>query len=948
MTPERWKKVEEIFNRAIELPESDRAAFIESSCADDPELWHSVHSMLQHDTEQLHILQTVISNAAGSLSDDETGDYTGKRVGPYRITGLIGHGGMAKVYKAIRDDDQYQKQVAIKIIRRFSHSFLITRFWQERQILANLEHPSIARFLEGGQTGDGVPYLVMEYIEGVPITDYCSRLDLGIRERLKLFQLVCDAVQYAHRNLVIHRDLKPSNILVTTDGIPKLLDFGIAKLLNPDPDRAGVSETITALRIFTPEYASPEQVRGEPVTTAADVYSLGAVLYELLTGRLVHELKNRSITEVERVVCVQEPERPSLAATREKSTGFKTNRMGRELSGDLDNILLMALRKEPAQRYQSVEQFAQDLGRYLQGRTVIARQPTLVYRSVKFVKRHKAGVAAAALIVILLVGSVIGINQQRLRAERRFNEVRKLAHAVVFDYNDAISDIPGSTPVRQRLVKDALVYLDSLASDARDDPTLQRELADAYMRIGDIQGNAHGPNLGDQPAALHSYNKSLELYGALPKAEPENWADQRNVAQIHMRIGDIDSKTGKIGQAAESYRRAMVILEKSTAARPDDHVMQNSLAKIYSRIGDLEGNPYVANLGDTKAGLEYHRKALAIFEKESKANPSDAEVMADLENSHRTLAVLLLSDPVQAEQHARQGVAIAEKLIAADPKGVRAYLALASARDSLARVLISRNAWDDALAVYRKMLPSDQSMVTVDPKNMQARSFLATDYAQMADILRNQHKWNEALDMFRQALAMDQQIAMIDQGDVARFNISEDYLSIGDVLVKMGDLSGAELNQLKALEIQEELVKKDPENVQSALSLAAERDQYCETLALMGKHAKALEGFRQGVATGETILKKDPSNDPARTDLALRYFNIGKTAALLAEARNSQPQEKIGLWKDARMAYQRSLQLLQELQKKGQLPAEHADKPELIARSLAICDQALEKMTNEQ
>ncbi|HEY7161944.1 MAG TPA: serine/threonine-protein kinase, partial [Acidobacteriota bacterium] len=274
MNPDRWKQVEQIFNQAIELSLNQRPIFLQGICGDDKKLFSEVESLLQQDNETGSMLRTIISRAADSLSQKDNGDLIGKKIGPYRITGLVGQGGMAEVYKAVRDDDQYQKQVAIKIIRHDRVSLLLGRFWHERQILANLEHSNIACFLEGGTTDEGIPYLVMEFIEGNPITIYCDKYNLTIRQKLELFKSVCNAVQYAHRNLVIHRDLKPSNILVTAEGVPKLLDFGIAKLLNPDLAVENPGATVTSYRMMTPEYASPEQVRGEQVTTATDVYSL--------------------------------------------------------------------------------------------------------------------------------------------------------------------------------------------------------------------------------------------------------------------------------------------------------------------------------------------------------------------------------------------------------------------------------------------------------------------------------------------------------------------------------------------------------------------------------------------------------------------------------------------------------------------------------------------------
>src|SRR5262245_2876685 len=348
MTPERWRQIEEIFQTIIERPPDERKSLLTQYCGGDAELRHEVESLLDYETAGAFI-QEPIKGAAQSLSDELREDLIGRRLGAYRVTRLVGHGGMGAVYEATRADDQFDQQVAIKIIKRgMDTDFARERFTREQRILARLEHPHIARLIDGGATEDGLPYFVMEYVEGRPIGEYCDANQLSITERLKLFRQVCAAVQFAHQNLVVHRDIKPSNILAPPDGAPKLLDFGIAKLVNPDISD-DPARTRTELRMLTPDYASPEQVRGLAITTASDIYSLGAVLYELLTGQRPHRFKSYSMSEIERVVCEAETEKPSAAVARETAAPAK---LRKQLAGDLDNIILMAMRKEPERRYQ--------------------------------------------------------------------------------------------------------------------------------------------------------------------------------------------------------------------------------------------------------------------------------------------------------------------------------------------------------------------------------------------------------------------------------------------------------------------------------------------------------------------------------------------------------------------------------------------------------------------
>jgi eukaryotic-like serine/threonine-protein kinase len=529
-----WEQVREIVDAVLELPPEERPRYLDSACP-EPSVRRYVESLvLSYEQAGSFLEQPAVIGDAGPFPRNEADAWVGRRIGPYQIIEELGEGGMGAVYRARRADDQYQKQVAIKLVRSgLATSFTLARFKAERQILANLDHPNITRLLDGGATEEGQPYLVMDYVQGLPLDEYCEQHQLPVTERLQLFRTVCSAVQYAHQNLVIHRDIKPSNILVTGAGSPKLLDFGIAKILNPDLATWPASRTMTMVRLLTPEYASPEQLRGASVTTASDVYSLGVVLYELLTGRRPYPLVSGSPEEVAQVVAAIEPERPSRAIIRaeEVTTGRllklapgaanhggegSAQKLRHRLSGDLDNIVLMALRKEPQRRYTSVEQFSEDIRRHLEGHPVVARADTFRYRSSKFIKRHARAVTAAILVALsLMAGLAVAIHEahvarvQRARAERRFNDVRELANSLMFDIHDAIKDLPGSTSARRLLVDRALRYFDSLAGEAGNDPSLQRELAAGYERVGDVQGKVGYGNVGNTSAALDSYRKHL-------------------------------------------------------------------------------------------------------------------------------------------------------------------------------------------------------------------------------------------------------------------------------------------------------------------------------------------------------------------------------------------------------------------------------------------------------
>ncbi len=577
MEPERWQDVERIYHAALQCEESKRASFLERTCAADQTLRAEVESLLQYAQRPAKFFETpALDVVARKLADDlrvqdrlHSSRMIDTRIAQYRIVGKLGTGGMGDVYRAVRADDQYEKQVAIKLVRQgLDTQSVYARFRQERQILAGLEHENIARLIDGGATDEGHPYFVMELVEGKPIHEYCDEHKLGVAARLDLFRTVCSAVQYAHQRLVVHRDIKPSNILVTPDGVPRLLDFGIATVLSADPYSSEAASPVTTQRVMTPQFASPEQLRGGIITTATDVYSLGVVLYELLTGYSPYRLDGNSPYDLAHAICEVEAEKPSLAIGHSAQiTGRQTTDSNREalevtpewisacrntspdklrrtLSGDLDQILLKALRKEPQRRYASAQSFAEDLRAYALGLPVSARRDTFGYRSGKFIKRHKLSLALAAVVAMVIGGGGVAIvreahiaRMQEARAERRFNDVRALANSLLFDIHDSVRDLPGSTGARKLLVDRALKYLDSLAQEAGDVSDLQRELAAAYERVGDVQGNSQFANLGDTAGSIASYRKALQIRLALAQDKHASDDDQAALSAIYVKLG---------------------------------------------------------------------------------------------------------------------------------------------------------------------------------------------------------------------------------------------------------------------------------------------------------------------------------------------------------------------------------------------------------------------------
>jgi eukaryotic-like serine/threonine-protein kinase len=621
MSDERWQRIKDVLQAALERAPELRSAFLDEACGDDAEMRTEVEQLL------------VSHGEAGSFLEEPAAlpgplPLVGKRVGSYRILGEIGRGGMGRVYRAVRDDDSFQREVAVKVAGGgFDWELGAARFLRERQILARLHHPNIATLHDGGATEEGQPYLVMELVDGEPLDAYCASRQLGVRERLALFLTVCDAVHYAHQNLVVHRDLKPSNILVTSEGAPKLLDFGISKLLSPEGDLETLP-TATILPLLTPEYASPEQVRGEPVTTASDVYSLGVVLYELLAGARPYDITTRSPEEVLRVVCGADPERPSTAVRRRTSrvaAGPATQVPASALQGDLDTIVLKCLRKDASRRYGSARELSEDLGNFLEGRPVQARPDSAAYRASKFVRRHRAAVVATALALLALVGTTLVALVQarearlaRTRAEKRFQDVRRLAHSVIFELHDGIQRLPGSTSVRELLVKRALEYLDELDRDSPGDPGLKAELAAAYEKIGDVQGGIASQNLGHRADAKVSYRRALALRQELASRYPGDPDHQRGLSAMYGRLGMLASWDSDLAGAAANYSLQLEAMRNVIRMSPGDVKSRRSAAAALANLGQVR-----AMSGDVEQGLADSREAIRLFESLVREDPPE-------------------------------------------------------------------------------------------------------------------------------------------------------------------------------------------------------------------------------------------------------------------------------------------------------------------------------------
>ncbi|MBS0380009.1 MAG: serine/threonine protein kinase [Proteobacteria bacterium] len=602
-TEDRWQRTRALFHACIELSPAEQDEFLSRECAADPGMRAEVQSLLAALASSNSFLE--VPAAAADVSGESS--WIGRILGAYRILSLLGAGGMGEVYRAVRADGLYPQEVAIKLIRRgLAGEFMLNRFRAEREILASLQHPHIARILDAGITDGGAPYLVMELIKGVPIDQFCESRGLTVRQRIELFLDVCGAVHFAHQHLTIHRDLKPGNILVTDDGQVKLLDFGIAKVL-----AAGDGAAQTQVHAMTPEYSSPEQIRNQPITTASDEYALGVLLYRMLTGRSPYRTDSADTYTLAREVCEADPPMPSAALASDSALVTRN-----QLRGDLDSIVLTALRKEPARRYASVQQLADDLQRHLDQRTVAARPRTWRYAAGRFVARNRALSFALAAIAVVLVAGILATEHQariaaaeRDRAQRHFDSVRQLANSFMFDLHDEIAKLPGSIKARQLLVTKALTYLDMLSRESGSDRALQVELAEAYLHVGRVQGEVGYDNLGDHKGALENFQKAIALLDRALGTDPASRPEFMTLARAYNLAAGALGALGRPQEQLEMINKGIALTQRRLQLQPDSVEVRAWVGRAYFGRAQFRGNH-----GDPDGALADSRTAAQTYE----------------------------------------------------------------------------------------------------------------------------------------------------------------------------------------------------------------------------------------------------------------------------------------------------------------------------------------------
>ncbi|MBX7170051.1 MAG: serine/threonine protein kinase [Pyrinomonadaceae bacterium] len=826
MNKENWQKLNELFSEAIEIAPDERAVFIDS--IEDREIRAELESLLKsHDDSNKFLNKSAVEISARTLLENDGENLIGKVIGQFKIIKEIGRGGMGAVYLAERIGADFTQKAALKLIKRgMDTDFIIQRFQTERRILSKLNHPFIAKLLDGGTTGDGLPYFVMEFIEGENLKEFCKNQRLSATEKLKLFRQICEAVQYAHRNLVIHRDLKPSNIIITEDGTPKLLDFGIAKVL--DNDTENTEKTTTEFRLLTPKYASPEQIRGEIVDTQSDVFSLGVLLREIL----------------------EELDLPKPDTQKSKTATQNT-----KTSSELKTIINKAVHETTSRRYVSVEQFSEDLRRYEMGLPILAQPDSFGYRTQKFVLRHRFGVFAAGLVFLTLLGGIAATlwqfqraQTERKLAEQRFADVRGLANSVIFDLHDEIQNLPGSTKARKLLVEKALEYLNKLEQDAGNDAGLQHELAMAYTKIADVQGQIFEQSLLETDNAAKNYRKALELAEKAISNDSGNFEFRRDLALICYRFAEFQRGGNDLTETLALENRAAQLYEPLVKENPSDPdirrrwlVARNGYTEVLRESGELEKSLplYDQILNDTIAATREFPSDVRLQRFIAVVYGSYARGLFQHEDKKKALEYILIAKD------------IGEKALAVDPSNTYTFRGNGVTCEAITKYASAIGNNDLAETNGLEGIQIMEKVSKDDPENLEANYDVASLHNTFSDFLEDNNRLQEAFKHRQKVLEAILPLEKNeDNPDLYTADFFEFYCKFARIAARLGkkELAGIYVQKAENLNFQIEKTTGEVQNLYSNNFVALG-----ETYQFLGNQEKAKANFAKAVETWKNL-----------------------------------------------------------------------------------------------
>lgn len=884
----RWEAVRELVAEALDLDGPAREALLERKASGDQGLLREVRELLELESRAERIFAAA-DRTRGAANEPLN---PGTRIERWRLERKLGEGGMGVVWLAQREDTG--QRVALKLL----HLPLLTvsarrRFDVEQRALARLEHPGITRLIDGGVSASGVPFLATEWVDGPTLNAWCDERRLCLDARVRLFIDVCAAVHAAHQRLVVHGDIKPSNVLVSREGCVKLCDFGIARLLDADD----ASTTRSAVRALTPRHASPEQIHGDPVTTASDVYSLGALLYELLCGVAAHDAPTRSTAELERLVCEQVPLRPSAVAAQASAAARSTDRgeLARALRGDLDAIAMQCLAKDPQARYASAAALADDLRRHLRHEPVRARPEALAYVARRFVRRHRLPVALAGLALVALVaGTLVALDQAReareaerreaqarAQAEERYAAVRKLATVLVFDAHDSIRNLPGSTAARELLADAAAQQLDQLARGAAGERELERELARAYVRLGDALGRPVEANLGRTSESRARYETALEFAD-----RDEN--DLALRAWTRTQLADLLLYESRTDDASALYEKALALRQQLGERAPHEWSTNPTLGYLHGQLTDVR-----TRQGHLEEAAQHAQAALEFAERALDQQPLESAWIEGLAMCLQRLASLAL---------ARREIDTASSLLERASATIQP-LAARSGASARVRQRAAQIAGEHGLALAR---------------------------AGRRDEARASHE--HAVELHRSLLAVDPQSAAF------RDDLAVALRRLGALEAGAGQAERALALLSEALELTRVNRDLDAQSAKAARAFAVAADELGGVLAKLERDAEAIASHEQSLAIFAALATQSPDDASAQRGHAVACSMLAQARATAARRGSTPPESRTALLAEARAGFVQALNIVEQLAATGRLAPSDSGVPDYLRRQLAACD----------
>jgi len=733
-----WEQLKPILEIALTLQPAERDAYLKMTCSGNPKLFEEACNLLTNDSELTFELSQVME-----ITEPEPIYQEGQILGHYKLIKEIGRGGMGAVFLAERIDGEYDQKVAIKILQDGRTSAtLIQKLRNERQILANLKHPNIVNILDGGTSEQGIPFIVMEYVDGKLITDYIEEFQLNLHQKLQLFQKLCEVISFAHQKLIIHRDIKPSNILINEAGEIKLLDFGIAKILNPQ----GQSFQETQQLFITPDYASPEHIKGQALTISSEVYSLGILFYQILTGINPFKSKENSLSSMMEMICEYNPPPPSK----------HTENANTKLKGDLDNICLKALRKDPKDRYHSVDHFSQDLDRYLQHLPVKATKGKWSYRTKKFMVRNKTYIISGVVIFLITLAGLFASLYQAGVAKAMFNDLRGLTGSMLFEFYDGVANLEGATGVKELVVSKTMTYLKKVESRNSGNPDLMNEISEGYQRLGNIQGNSYVANMGKTDDALISFRHAVRISEKLVFNFPTNQNYIFSLSRAYLGLGDIMYSLNRLDTTLKMYQKGNQLLTNLSNNYSDSLKYMLYLSESYSRMGDVSGMHGYSNLGNTAMALSSYHTSIGILENLLTRDPENTVFRNYLATNLSMQANLysVTGNYPGAIEAGYKSVSSFEILLEQDPTNYVKLTNILQAKNGMREPLTETMRLDEALALLKEVEFRLLESLRSDPRNKLIQENLSINYNAIGRILTEKGEFKKAIRAHQNAQAL--------------------------------------------------------------------------------------------------------------------------------------------------------------------------------------------------